>query len=104
MTIWRGLLIIAAVVLTALIIRGFFAEDLFAAFTRIGSDPWGLTALVDLFLGFAITSSIFWLVETSKARALVLIIALFCLGNIVSAVWFAAKLPMIARQFGSRQT
>lgn len=101
MKLWRGVLILAAIVLVALIIRAALAEDMIAAFIRIGDDPWGVVTFSDLYLGFAVTSTLFWIAEPRKLHAAGFIVALLILGNIVSAIWLAWKLPVLAQRLAS---
>ena len=94
MTLVRIALVAAALVLGWLILRAMGLADFFASFARIGADPWGLVSLVDLYLGFAILAVIIAAVER-RLPALAWIVGLFVLGNLLGAVWFAWRLPML---------
>lgn len=98
MTMWRSLLGLLAVILIAVIIRAVMLDDMFAAFLRIGDEPWGVVTFTDLYVGFLVTSTLFWFAEARRIHAIGLIIALFILGNIVSALWLAVRLPQLARR------
>ena len=101
MKFWRGLLILAALGLIWLIFKGFLAEDMFVAFGRIFADPWGLVALADLYLGFIVSSTLFWCAHAKKSIACAWILALFLLGNVASAIWLAIHLPRLAAKLSA---
>ena len=94
MTLVRLIVVLAALVLGVLIVRAFGLADFFEAFARIGADPWGLVSLVDLYLGFVLLAVIIATVETRLA-AIAWIVGLFVLGNLLGALWFAWRLPML---------
>lgn len=89
-------LVLGAAILTVAILRAFGLADFFASFGRVAADPWGLVGLMDLYLGFIGMSVIMALVER-RHIAVALIVALFLLGNVVSAVWVVWRLPTLAR-------
>lgn len=95
MTVPRVALAAAALVLAALIVRAMAQASFGASFAAIAADPWGLVTLVDLYLGFLFAAAVVALVERPLAAA-GWIVALLVLGNVVSAVWLALRLPRIA--------
>lgn len=80
--------------LFASIVYAALSADFFASFAQIGAMPWGLVSLIDLYLGFAVLAVLIGLVEP-PAKAAAWIVALFVLGNVVGAAWFAWRLPRI---------
>jgi len=94
----RSILLLGVAALFASIIYASVSADFFASFAQIGAMPWGLVSLIDLYLGFAVLAVLIALVEL-PTRAAGWIIALFILGNVVGAAWFAWRLPTIVAAF-----
>ena len=84
-----------AVALTGAIVWAFTAADFWVSFNQILADPWGVVTLVDLYTGFALMSVIIVLVERARPLAFVLVLLTLVLGNVVTAVWFAWRLPRL---------
>jgi Protein of unknown function (DUF1475) len=60
--------------------------------------PWGVVTLVDLYVGFIATSLLMLVFEGRTMRAAVLILLLFLMGNVVTALWVAFRLaPYLQR-------
>jgi hypothetical protein len=100
MAVLRALSVLAALFLTGLIIWAFGRASFWASFAAISADPWGVVTLVDLYLGFAIAGVVIALVERSW-RAVLWIAATLVLGNVVTALWLAWRLPRLAAALGS---
>jgi hypothetical protein len=92
----RVLLVILALVFAALIVWAIQTADFWASFAMITKDPWGIVSLADLYLGFIVAAVVMALVERSWTVA-PWIVAIFFLGNVVTAIWFAWKLPKLIR-------
>ena len=90
----RVLFMLAATVLGGLIVWASLQASIGTSFLRMIDDPWGVVTLTDLSLGFLAAATVIWLAE--GRRALVWIAALFVLGNVVTAVWLARRLPDLA--------
>jgi Protein of unknown function (DUF1475) len=86
--------------LAALIIFAMATGDFWLAGRWLMSDPWGLTTMADLYLGFAISALIIALYERSWI-AILWIFPLPILGNVWTVIWLAMKLPQLnARLLG----
>lgn len=94
----RAILIVGVAALFASILYAAVSADFFESFARIGAMPWGLVSLIDLYLGFAVLAVLIALVEP-PAKAAIWIVALFVLGNVVGAAWFAWRLPRMVAAF-----
>lgn len=90
----RSVLLIGVAVLSVAIAYASVSADLFASFGQISAMPWGLVSLIDLYLGFVVLAVLIGLVER-RGAALGWIVALFVLGNVVGAAWFAWRLPRV---------
>lgn len=66
------------------------------SFGEVMADPWGLAAIVDLYVGFALFSAFLLLLDGVKPVSFVWIVLLFCVGNAVSVVWIILRLPKLA--------
>ena len=62
----------------------------------MAADPWGVVALIDLYLGFVFLAVLIWLFERNKLIALAFILPLPFLGNIWAAVWIVWRLTALA--------
>ncbi|WP_018699978.1 hypothetical protein [Amorphus coralli] len=87
----RALLIVCAVALFILIGWAAYEAPFLASFGAIISDPWGIVALADLYLGFVLFGLVIALTEPSRPVAVLLIAALFVLGNVVAAIWLVVR-------------
>ncbi len=87
--------------LAALIIFAMKTGDFGSAGRWLMSDPWGLTTLADLYLGFAILALFIALFERSWL-AVLWILPLPVLGNVWTVVWLVVRLPEIASRLRSR--
>lgn len=93
MTSVRAFAAIFALALLVLIVYAARSADFWASFSMLASDPWGLVALADLYLGFFLFAAVIWTFEESRGSAIAWSVALFVLGNPVAALWLIAKLP-----------
>jgi len=88
--------------LCVLVWAGFFQTDLHGAFfdqfAVIATLPWGVASLADLYVGFVLFAILVYLVERSWVAMLLWAAPVFVLGNVWAALWFALKLPEIARR------
>jgi hypothetical protein len=87
-----GLVLWAAFALPDL--HGTFLDQ-FAVVTTL---PWGIAALVDLYVGFVLFATLVFLTERSWFIAALWAAPVFVLGNIWAALWFVVRLPHLARQ------
>ncbi len=81
--------------LSTLIIFAMKTGDFWGAGRWLLSDPWGLTTLADLYLGFAISALIIALFERSWI-AILWLIPLPILGNVWTAVWLVMRLHKLS--------
>ncbi|MBI1251328.1 MAG: hypothetical protein GC189_07640 [Alphaproteobacteria bacterium] len=107
MTILRGAIGIGGLILLGLILWASFAlKDLhggfFDQFAVVSTLPWGVVALVDLYLGFFLFAVLVLMVERSLIRAALWALPIFVLGNIWAAVWFVLRLPYLADRLTMR--
>jgi hypothetical protein len=80
-------LLLGAAYLSGLIVWAFTQAPFWASFGHIMSMPWGYVSLVDLYLGFLCTYVVIYLNEPSKKIAFLWMVAIFFLGNLVTALW-----------------
>ena len=83
--------------LAALIAAAIATGDFWSAGRWLMSDPWGLTTMADLYLGFAI-SALFIALFERRWTAVLWIVPLPVLGNVWTVVWLVVRLPQIARR------
>lgn len=102
MTALRAFLVLAAAVFAGVIVWAFSAAAFWESFGRISADPWGIVALADLSLGFLIASLVIAMSEERKAVAVGTIAALFVLGNVVTLLWAAWRLPRLQARLAGR--
>jgi len=69
-----------------------------AAFT---ADPWVAVGMADLTLGFVLMSVVIATVEGSLLRAAPWIVALFIVGNLVSAIYLILHFDRLAAPFAA---
>lgn len=96
MTLLRILLALGGLALLVSIIWASQAASIGASFTAIAADPWGIVALIDLYLGFVFLGIIIWMFERNKLIALIFILPLPFLGNVWAAVWIVWRLAALA--------
>jgi hypothetical protein len=101
MPIFRTILVLAALVFLALVVWAAFNASIIDSFAMVAADPWGLVALVDLYAGFAVTSFVVASFERSRPVGVIVILGIFLLGNVVSLLWLAARLPDLMRRLRS---
>lgn len=87
-----GLVIWAAVAMPAL--HGSFFDQLGVLATL----PWGIATLADLYVGFLLFAVLVFLTERSWIVAALWAVPVFFIGNIWAALWFAIRLPHLAKQ------
>ncbi len=103
MNILRAAIGICGLALLGLILWSLFAQqdlhggfvDQFAVVTTL---PWGMTALVDLYVGFVLFAALVFLTERSWLVAALWAAPIFVLGNVWAALWFVIRLPHLAKQ------
>ena len=88
--------------LAALIIFAMKTGDFWTAGRWLMSDPWGLTTMADLYLGFAI-SALFMALFERGWLAVLWILPLPVLGNVWTVVWLVVRLPQIASRLRNRE-
>lgn len=93
--LWRIIFAGLGFGLAALIIWASMTADLFESFAAIAADPWGIVALVDLYLGFFIFGAFVFLVDGIRPASFAWVIALMFLGNVLSVVWLVLRLPTL---------
>lgn len=101
MNVVRAIIGIGGSALLGLVLWAAFAKhdlhggfmDQFAVVTTL---PWGLAALVDLFLGFVLFAALIFLTERSWIAAVFWAAPVFVLGNVWAALWFVIRLPHLA--------
>ncbi len=87
-----------AVGLVVLIIWAGMNANFWESFGRIVADPWGIVSLVDLYLGFIVASVVIVIFERNKGVAALWVVPVYFLGNIVTAIWLAWRLPDLVRR------
>lgn len=91
MIVARILAFLGGLILLAAIARAATQADIFVSFAMISADPWGLVAIVDLYLGFLLMAVVIQVFEGHAIRALLWIIPLVLFGNIVAALWLIVR-------------
>jgi hypothetical protein len=99
MTFIRILSALGGLVLLGLIVWAAMTagQSLAEAVSWLTSGPWGVVALVDLYLGFFFIGVLIWLLEPDKRIALAFILPLPVLGNVWAAPWMALRLVRALR-------
>lgn len=77
----------SAIVLVALIVHASLEMSLASGLRAIVSTRWGMTTLVDLYLGLAVVGAWIAYRERSALRAAPWIVALALLGNLATAAY-----------------
>lgn len=103
MNVLRAAIGILGLALLGLVIWAAFAMpnlhgSLFDQFAVVTTLPWGMTGLVDLYIGFILFSVIVFLTERSWLVALLWAAPIFVLGNIWAALWLVIRLPHLGKQ------
>jgi hypothetical protein len=96
MIILRLVLAAAGLALLASILWAAQAASIGASFSAMIEDPWGVVALLDLYIGFVFLAVIIWLFERNKLIALLFIAPLPLLGNVWAAVWIVWRLGVLS--------
>lgn len=96
MTFLRILLAAGGIALLASIVWAAQAASISASFSAMVEDPWGVVALIDLYLGFVFLAVIIWLFERNKLIALAFILPLPFLGNVWAAVWIVWRVGALS--------
>jgi hypothetical protein len=96
MQIIRMTIAILGLVLLVSIIWAFTQKPIGESFSQIMADPWGIVAMIDLYLGFILMAAIIYMAEQNKGIAAIWIVPIFFLGNIVTALWVVLTLPKLA--------
>ncbi|MBL8559230.1 MAG: hypothetical protein JNM47_10955 [Hyphomonadaceae bacterium] len=98
--IFVGVLGIAllAVILWAAFAGGGLHGTFLDQFGVVMTLPWGVGAIADLYIGFALFAVIVFLAERSWLTALLWALPIFVVGNIWTALWLALRLPSLARR------
>lgn len=97
MTLIRFLVAAFGLALAALIVWAIGAGDFWVAGRWLTTDPWGIVTLADLYAGLFLSALVIALFERNW-WALVWIVPLPFLGNVWTVVWFALRLPELARR------
>lgn len=100
MTFMRILFLFGAAALAAAIFWAMGADGrgLGAVMGEMFREPWSVVTLIDLYLGFFIAAAVIFLFERRLWVAAAWALPIFVLGNLWTAVWFAYRLPEIARR------
>lgn len=87
MNIAKGVAALGALVMAAILIYGFTAGDFGREGQVLLSMPWGIVALVDVYLGFILFAG--WIVyrEGSIVRTIIWVVLLLILGNLVASLY-----------------
>jgi len=86
MTLVKSFLGFCFVVMAGAVVYGMLAGDFFAEGGRLLALPWGIVALVDLYIGFALFAG--WVLFRERSWvALPWIVLLLVLGNLVAALY-----------------
>lgn len=97
MTFSKGFLLALTITFIGLVVWAGLNGDFMPEGAAIWSLPWGKVMLADLYLGFLLVSIIVLLIEPIGI-AIPLILAIFLLGNWVSALWLVFRLPTLTKR------
>ncbi len=103
MNVVRAAIGIVGLALLGLVIWAFAAKQelhgtFFDQFAVVTTLPWGVVALVDLYIGFLFFAVIVFLTERSWIVAALWAAPIFIIGNIWAALWLVIRLPHLAKQ------
>lgn len=101
MTFLRLVLAAAGLALLTSILWAAQAAPIGASFSQMIQDPWGVVALLDLYVGFLFLAVVIWLFERNRLLALIFILPLPLLGNVWAAVWIVWRLSALAVRLNS---
>ena len=68
------------------------------------SGPWGVVAMIDLYLSFFLIAVLLWILEPNKLIALVFIVPLPFIGGLWPAVWLAWRIGVVVSNRARVQT
>jgi hypothetical protein len=91
-------LALLGLVLWALVAKQELHGSFLDQFAVVTTLPWGIVALVDLYIGFLFFAVIVFLTERSWLVAALWAAPIFVLGNIWAALWLVIRLPHLAKQ------
>jgi hypothetical protein len=94
MIVARIALTLLALLFASLIIWAIWTGDFWTEGAWLIRNPWGLVSLSDLYLGFLVQAILIFVFEPPRNRWL-WIIALPFLGNVVTLLWLALRLPAL---------
>ncbi|MFN3835059.1 MAG: hypothetical protein ACK4NO_04060 [Glycocaulis sp.] len=92
----RLVLAAAGLALLASILWAAQSAPIGASFSDMVQDPWGVVALLDLYIGFLFLAVIIWLFERNRLIALLFIAPLPLLGNVWAAVWIVWRVGALS--------
>jgi hypothetical protein len=98
----RTIALALAAALSIAIVWAGLTANFWESFGRIIADPWGIVTLLDLYIGFIVASVLIYVVERGRIIAWVVIVPMFFLGNVITALWLAWRatklLGLVSRQ------
>jgi hypothetical protein len=95
----RIVLLAVFAILTIAILWAMGKASLTDSFGRIIADPWGIVTLIDLYAGFLVMMIVVVLAEPKRQIMLLVIMLTPFLGNAVTLLWLAFRLPLLATRF-----
>lgn len=87
----RLIVLASSLVLVALIAWAIRTGDFGGAGDWLFSDPWGIVAMWDLYLGFILGAIIIAWTERSNLVRIFWILPIFVLGNVWTGLWFVLR-------------
>ncbi|MFZ4601172.1 MAG: hypothetical protein ACOYM8_01865 [Caulobacterales bacterium] len=103
MTWWRIFAAILAFALIgaigwAILTSGELHGDIWQQGGVILTLPWGVVAMLDLYVGFALMAMIMMLAERSFVIGILWALPMLALGNVWAAIWLIVRLPSLSRR------